>query len=77
VLPGKTEEATSSVPNSQPVATNNFFAPFRALPMQNAEMRSEENPTKTSGRNESPGSVLTSEANLINLLRELKRVITG
>jgi hypothetical protein len=65
------------------VATNKFFAPLRDLPMENGETGSEENPTKTPGTNEStdksrpPPTVLTSEANIISLQRELKSVVGG
>jgi hypothetical protein len=69
--------------NPRSVTTNNFFAPLGDLPMENAETASEGNSTKTPGTNDSPGkgrlppTVLTSEANLINLQRELKTVVTG
>jgi hypothetical protein len=39
--------------NPRPVATNNFFAPRRDLPMENAETGSEGDSKKTSGTNES------------------------
>jgi hypothetical protein len=67
--------------NPQPVATNNFLAPLRDLPMENAETSSERNSTKTCGTNESTGIsrpppiVLSSEAKLISLHRELKSVL--
>jgi hypothetical protein len=81
--PEKQKRAPPAYNNPRPVTTNNFLAPLRALSMQNAETGSGGNCTKTSGTNESPGegrpcpSVLTSEVNLISLLRELKRAITG
>jgi hypothetical protein len=70
-------------PNARPVATNNFFAPLRDLPMENADTGSEGNSTERPGTNGSPGKgrtspvVLTSEANLISLQRELKSVVSG
>jgi hypothetical protein len=53
------------------------------LPMGNAEICSEGNSTKTPGTNEStskhrpPPILLTSEANLISLQKELKSVVRG
>jgi hypothetical protein len=49
--------------NPRSAATNNFFAPLRDLPVENAETSSEGNSTKTPGANEStPPVVLSSEA---------------
>jgi hypothetical protein len=65
------------------MATSNFLAPLRDLPMGNEEMGSEGNSTKTYGANESTGKsrpphiVLSSEANLISLQRKLKSVMSG
>jgi hypothetical protein len=59
------------------VVTNNFFGPLRDLPMENAQPGSKGNSTKTSEINVSLGKVLTSEANLISLQRELKSIVTG
>jgi hypothetical protein len=39
----------------QSVATNNFFAQLRAIPMESAEQSSEGNPMKTPETNDSPG----------------------
>jgi hypothetical protein len=50
--------------------------------MENEETATEENSTKTPGTNESTGKgrsppiVLTSEANLISLQRELKNIVS-
>jgi hypothetical protein len=83
VLRQETEETTSNLPNPWQVAMNNFFALLRDLRMKNVETGSERNSTKTGGTNESTGKgrpsliVLTSEANLINLQRELKTVMNG
>jgi hypothetical protein len=58
--------------NPRPAAMNNFFAPLRDLPTENAETGSEVNYTKTPGTNEStdkgkPSPIaLTSEANLFS-----------
>jgi hypothetical protein len=41
--------------NPRSVATNDFFAPLRDLPMENAERGSERNSTKTPGINVSTG----------------------
>jgi hypothetical protein len=60
-----------------------FFAPLKDLLTENAETGSEGNSTKTPGTNETTGKgrpppiVLTSEANLISLQRELKSVVSG
>jgi hypothetical protein len=65
------------------VAINNFFAPLRDLPMANVETSSKENSNETPGTNESIGKgrpppiVLTSEANLIGLQRELSSVVSS
>jgi hypothetical protein len=62
---------------------NNFFTPLRDLPVENAMTGKEGNSIKTLGTNESPGKscpppiILTLEANLISLQRELKSVMSG
>jgi hypothetical protein len=64
------------------VATNNFFAPLRDFSMKNAKTGKEGNSIKTPGTNESLGKgrpspiILTSEANLNSLQREIKRVVS-
>jgi hypothetical protein len=60
--------------NLRPMATNNFFAPLRDLPVEDAETGGEGNSTRTPGTNESTGEgrsplILTSDANLIILRR--------
>jgi hypothetical protein len=65
------------------VATNNFFAALRDLPVENVETGRKGISTKIPGTNESTGKgrslpiVLTSEAKLISLQRELKSVVRG
>jgi hypothetical protein len=69
--------------NPRPVATNNFFAPLRDLPMENAETGSEGNSTKTPGTYVNSGKcrpspiVLTSEAKFVGLHGEVKNVVSG
>jgi hypothetical protein len=66
------------------VATNNFFAALRDLPMANVDTCGEGNSTKTPGTNESTGEglpppsvlLLTSEVNLISLQRELRNAVS-
>jgi hypothetical protein len=61
---------------------NNFLVAFRDLLTENAERGSEGNSTKTPGTNEitgkgrPPPTVLTSEANLVCLQREVKSVLS-
>jgi hypothetical protein len=65
------------------VAVNNFFVPLRDLHMKSEETSSEENSNNKRGTNESTGKgrpflvILTTEANLINLQRELKTIMNG
>jgi hypothetical protein len=81
VLHKETEEANLTIPRL--VAMNNFFVPLRDLLLKNAETGSKGNSTKTPGTNEGPGrgrpppGVLTLEAKLISLQRELKSVVNG
>jgi hypothetical protein len=69
--------------NPWPVAKNNFIMPLRDLPVENAEMGSEGNSIETPGTDERMGKgrpppiVLTLEANLFCLQRELKSVMSG
>jgi hypothetical protein len=62
----------------RPVVTKNFFAPLRAAPMEGAEVcdeRSSSNDNPDKGR--PPPLVLSSEANILSLQKDLKTVVTG
>jgi hypothetical protein len=65
------------------VAMNNSFEPLRDLHMANVEPGSEGNSNEIPGTNESTGkgrpppTVLTSEANLMSIQRQLKGVVSS
>jgi hypothetical protein len=63
----------------RPVVTRDSFAPLTAVPMDGAEASNEgTSPTnETLDKGKPPSVLLTSEANLLSLQKELKNVVTG
>jgi hypothetical protein len=59
------------------VANKNFFAPLRAVPMEGAEISDEASSSENTDKGRPPPIVLTSEANLPSLQKDLKTVVTG
>jgi hypothetical protein len=61
----------------RPVAIKNFFAPLRAVPMEGAKVSDETLSSENIDKGRPPPIVLTSEAKLLSLQKDLKTVVIG
>jgi hypothetical protein len=79
---GKREVTDKSRPlpvyqKPRPGAINNFFAPLRAVPMKGAEVSDEASSSENIDKGRPTPIVLTSEANILSLQKDLKTAVTG
>jgi hypothetical protein len=77
---GKATDKSRPLPvyhKPRPVAVKNFYAPFRAVPMEGAEISDEASSSENIDKGRPPPIVLTSEANPLSLHKDLKTVVTG
>jgi hypothetical protein len=79
---GKGEATDKSRPLSayqkpRPVATKNFYAPLRAVPMEVAEVSDEASSSENTDNGRPHPIVLTSEANLLSHQKNLRTVVNG
>jgi hypothetical protein len=58
------------------MANKNFFAPLRTVPKEGAEVSDEASSSEYIDKGRPPPIVLTSEANLLSLQKDLKTVVT-